>query len=64
MREDMCGFEEITQPPDPFEGRPYGPTYVNITVPPPKPDTTGTKQLIVGGKYIAQAWNFSGLSLI
>jgi len=48
LREDMCGFEEITQPPDPFEGRPYGPTYVNITVPPPAEDNTAVKQLVVG----------------
>lgn len=48
IREDMCGFEEITREPDPIEVRPYGPTYVNLTLPPPPVDRTGEKQLIVG----------------
>lgn len=48
IREDMCGFEEITREPDPIEVRPYGPTYVNLTLPPPPADKSGEKQLIVG----------------
>lgn len=49
IREDMCGFEEITREPDPIEVRPYGPTYVNLTMPPPPEDKTAEKQLIAGG---------------
>lgn len=33
IREDMCGFEEITQPPDPVETRPPDDSLVNITYP-------------------------------
>ncbi|XP_029633411.1 neurexin-4 [Octopus sinensis] len=33
IREDMCGFEEITQAPDPVESRPFDPSLVNITYP-------------------------------
>ncbi|GAB1600199.1 neurexin-4-like [Argonauta hians] len=33
IREDMCGFEEITQAPDPVESRPLGQSLVNITYP-------------------------------
>lgn len=51
IREDMCGFEEITREPDPIEVRPYGPTYVNLTMPPPPEDKTGEKQLIAGGTF-------------
>ena len=51
IREDMCGFEEITQPPDPIEVRPYGPTYVNITIPPPERDRSQERQLIIGGMF-------------
>lgn len=48
IREDMCGFEEITQPPDPIEVRPYGPTYVNLTLPPPPEDRSQEQQIVVG----------------
>jgi len=55
IREDMCGFEEITREPDPIEVRPYGPTYVNLTMPPPPEDKTAEKQLIAGGKHSIEA---------
>lgn len=54
IREDMCGFEEITREPDPIEVRPYGPTYVNLTMPPPPEDKTAEKQLIAGGNSCQQ----------
>lgn len=48
IREDMCGFEEITREADPPEAKPYGPTYVNITLPPPPADRTQENQIIIG----------------
>ncbi|WAR06589.1 NRX4-like protein [Mya arenaria] len=48
IREDMCGFEEITRESDPIEVRPYGPTYVNLTLPPPPQDRSEEKRTIVG----------------
>ncbi|KAL4229221.1 biological adhesion [Mactra antiquata] len=48
IREDMCGFEEITREPDPIEVRPLGSNYVNLTLPPPVQDRSGEHQLIVG----------------
>lgn len=49
IREDMCGFEEITIAPDPIEIRPgSGGTLVNITYP-WVPDTSGRDKAITGG---------------
>jgi hypothetical protein len=46
IREDMCGFEEITIAPDPIEIRPgSGGTLVNITYP-WVPDTSGRDKAI------------------
>lgn len=49
LREDMCGFEEITVAPDPIEIRPgSGGTLVNITYP-WVPDTSDRDKAITGG---------------
>lgn len=45
----MCGFEEITRSSDPIEVRPWLPSYVNITAPPPIEDRSAEQQIVVGG---------------
>ena len=49
IHEDMCGFEEITKKADPIEYRPWGPSYVNITMRPPDPDRSQETQIIIAG---------------
>ena len=50
IREDMCGFEEITVAPDPIEIRPgSGGTLVNITYP-YVADTADRDKAITGGE--------------
>ncbi|XP_060068811.1 neurexin-4-like [Ylistrum balloti] len=50
VREDMCGFEEITKPPDPIETRPVaGGPYTNITFPYSDDGLTATERGIIGG---------------
>ncbi|XP_050406137.1 neurexin-4 [Patella vulgata] len=49
VKEDMCGFEEVTQPGDPFESRPKGGDYINVTYPyVPQEGMTTEERAILG----------------
>ncbi|XP_041371694.1 neurexin-4-like [Gigantopelta aegis] len=54
VREDMCGFEEITRAPDPIETRPRGGDVVNVTYPyNPNPGQLNTLERIILGVVLA-----------
>ncbi|XP_071101429.1 neurexin-4-like [Haliotis cracherodii] len=49
VREDMCGFEEYTQAPDPIETRPRGGDVINVTYPYfPDEGLTTNERIILG----------------
>ncbi|KAJ8307535.1 hypothetical protein KUTeg_015619 [Tegillarca granosa] len=48
VREDMCGFEEVTQPPDPIETRPLYGARVNVTYPYEETGLTDEERGIIG----------------
>ena len=51
VREDMCGYEEITVSPDPIEKRPIrGGTLVEVTFPTPQPGLTNEEKAGLGGE--------------
>ena len=56
VREDMCGFEEITQAPDPIETRPRRGDVVNVTYPysPESGQLNTLERIILGGKEVVR----------
>ena len=52
IREDMCGFEEFTHEPDPFEFRPTPPIVLRKTEPPLIGIGAGGREMTVGDRYL------------
>jgi len=52
IREDMCGFEEFTHEPDPFEFRPTPPIVLIHTRPPLIGIGAGGEELTIGDKAL------------
>jgi len=52
IREDMCGFEEFTHEPDPFEFRPTPPIVLKKKVPPLIGIGAGGEELTIGDQAL------------